>query len=213
MLAAQGLDVAAAGAGLTAYNFGGVLGATACAGVIARFGSRWPQVVCALGATASAFALERAGLADPTVMTIWLGLHGFFVNAVQSTLYAVAAFAYPTGIRATGTASALAFGRLGAVLSAFVGGGCDLGRRPRRLSRRAGSRDARCRHRPHDHAPAHPAARRRRRVAPVGRRPATRMAAMCRKETMLLASIPLVDVVHNGTGDGCASTERRSLSP
>jgi AAHS family 4-hydroxybenzoate transporter-like MFS transporter len=121
MLAAQGLDVAAAGAGLTAYNFGGVVGAMACAGVIARFGSRWPQVLCALGATASAFALERVGLADPTVMALWLGLHGFFVNAVQSTLYAVAAFAYPTGIRATGTAAALAFGRLGAVLSAFVG--------------------------------------------------------------------------------------------
>ena len=54
-------------------------------------------------------------------MVFWLGLHGLFVNAVQSTLYAVAAFTYPTDIRATGTAAALSFGRLGAVLSAFLG--------------------------------------------------------------------------------------------
>lgn len=121
MLAAQGLDVATAASGLTAYNFGGVLGALGCAAVIARFGSRWPQVVCALGATATALALGWFGLGDATAMVFWLGLHGFFVNAVQSTLYAVAAFAYPTSIRATGTATALAFGRLGAVLSAFVG--------------------------------------------------------------------------------------------
>ena len=121
MLAAQGLDVAAAGSGLTAYNFGGVVGALGCAAVIARFGSRWPQILCALGATGSALALERFGLGDPATMVFWLGLHGFFVNAVQSTLYAVAAAAYPTAIRATGTATALAFGRLGAVLSAFVG--------------------------------------------------------------------------------------------
>ena len=121
MLAAQGLDVAAAGAGLTAYNFGGVIGALACAAGIARFGSRLPQVICALGATASALGLEWSGLGNQTVMIVWLGLHGFFVNAVQSTLYAVAAFAYPTNIRATGTATALAVGRLGAVLSAFLG--------------------------------------------------------------------------------------------
>ena len=55
------------------------------------------------------------------MLIVGLGLHGFFVNAVQSTLYAVAAYVYPTAIRATGTAFALSFGRLGAVLSAVVG--------------------------------------------------------------------------------------------
>ncbi|MCS6474434.1 MFS transporter, partial [Burkholderia thailandensis] len=48
-------------------------------------------------------------------------LHGLFVNAVQSTMYALCAYIYPTAVRATGTASALAFGRLGAILSAFAG--------------------------------------------------------------------------------------------
>jgi AAHS family 4-hydroxybenzoate transporter-like MFS transporter len=121
MLAAQGLDVSTAGAGLTAYNFGGVIGALVCATAITRFGSRWPQILCALGATASALALEWAGLGNTGVMVFWLGLHGLFVNAVQSTLYAVAAHTYPTNIRATGTATAIGFGRLGAVLSSFVG--------------------------------------------------------------------------------------------
>ena len=62
MLAAQGLDVATAGSGLTAYNFGGIFGALTCAAAIARFGSRWPQVICALGAVASAFALAATGV-------------------------------------------------------------------------------------------------------------------------------------------------------
>ena len=41
--------------------------------------------------------------------------------AVQATLYAVCAYAYPTNVRATGTATALGFGRLGAILSSFAG--------------------------------------------------------------------------------------------
>ena len=36
-------------------------------------------------------------------------------------MYALCAYVYPTAVRATGTASALAFGRLGAILSAFAG--------------------------------------------------------------------------------------------
>jgi AAHS family 4-hydroxybenzoate transporter-like MFS transporter len=55
------------------------------------------------------------------LLIVGLGLHGLFVNAVQSTMYALCAFVYPTGVRATGTASALAFGRIGAILSAFAG--------------------------------------------------------------------------------------------
>ena len=55
------------------------------------------------------------------VLIAGFGLQGFFANAVQSTMYAVCAYVYPTTVRATGIASALAFGRLGAILSAFIG--------------------------------------------------------------------------------------------
>lgn len=121
MLTAEGLDVSAAGAGLTAYNLGGVFGALLCALAITRFGSRGPLVACAAGGAASAFFLRHVDVSHTAILVTGLALHGFFVNAVQSTMYAVCAYVYPTRIRATGTASALAFGRIGAIVSAFAG--------------------------------------------------------------------------------------------
>jgi AAHS family 4-hydroxybenzoate transporter-like MFS transporter len=43
------------------------------------------------------------------------------VNAVQTTLYALATHMYPTSIRSTGVAFALAVGRCGAIVSAYLG--------------------------------------------------------------------------------------------
>jgi AAHS family 4-hydroxybenzoate transporter-like MFS transporter len=122
MLQAEGLPLSVAGGGLTAYNMGGVLGALVCAVAMARWGSFWPLLLCCAGGAASAFALLAVDIQQNTSLLIFgFGVHGLFVNAVQSTLYALCAFIYPTSVRATGTASALAFGRLGAILSAFVG--------------------------------------------------------------------------------------------
>ncbi|MBV9531810.1 MAG: MFS transporter [Bradyrhizobium sp.] len=122
MLASEGLDVAVAASGLTAYNMGGVVGALCCAVAIARFGSRWPLLLCCVGGAASALVLEQFGARDHMALLIaGLGVHGLFVNAVQSTMFALCAHVYPTAVRATGTASALAFGRFGAILSAFAG--------------------------------------------------------------------------------------------
>jgi AAHS family 4-hydroxybenzoate transporter-like MFS transporter len=122
MLASEGLDVAVAASGLTAYNMGGVFGALFCAVAIARFGSRWPLLACCAGGAVSALFLQQFGARDHTSLFIaGLGVHGLFVNAVQSTMFALCAYVYPTAVRATGTASALAFGRFGAILSAFAG--------------------------------------------------------------------------------------------
>jgi len=122
MLVAEGLNVTVASSGLTAYNFGGVIGALCCAVAIARFGSRWPLLVCCAGAAGSAFFLQQFSVRDHAqLLIVGFGVHGLFVNAVQSTMYALCAYVYTTQVRATGTASALAFGRLGAILSAFVG--------------------------------------------------------------------------------------------
>ncbi len=122
MLAASGLSVSVAGTGLTAYNLGGVIGALLCAWTIAHAGSRWPLVLCSIGGAASAVWLMGVDASRHTGwLIVGLGLHGLFVNAVQSTMYALCAYIYPTAVRATGTASALAFGRLGAILSAFAG--------------------------------------------------------------------------------------------
>jgi MFS transporter, AAHS family, 4-hydroxybenzoate transporter len=122
MLVSEGLNVSIASSGLTAYNLGGVIGALCCAVAIARFGSRWPLLVCCAGAAGSAFFLQQFNVRDHAELLIFgFGVHGMFVNAVQSTMYALCAYVYPTTVRATGTASALAFGRLGAILSAFAG--------------------------------------------------------------------------------------------
>lgn len=122
MLQAEGLPLSVAGGGLTAYNLGGVIGALACAVAMARWGSFWPLLICCAGGAVSAFVLLSVDINQQASLLIFgFGVHGLFVNAVQSTLYALCAFIYPTGVRATGTASALAFGRLGAILSAFAG--------------------------------------------------------------------------------------------
>ncbi|WP_043459141.1 MFS transporter [Azohydromonas australica] len=122
MLSAEGLPTQVAGAGLTAWNLGGVIGGLVCAMVIARFGSRWPMALAAAGAAAMAFLLKGVDVGQNTQWLIFgLGVVGMFVNAVQCTLYALCAYIYPTNIRATGTAGGLSFGRLGAILSAFVG--------------------------------------------------------------------------------------------
>lgn len=122
MLTTEGLSPALATSGLTAYNLGGVIGALVCAVVIGRWGSRWPMVVCGVGAAATAFAMLGVNTAASPALLIWgFGIHGLFTNAVQSTMFAVCAFIYPTSVRARGTACGLVFGRLGAILSAFAG--------------------------------------------------------------------------------------------
>ncbi len=122
MLTAEGLPVSMASSGLTAYNLGGVIGALSFAWLISRFGSRWPLMIAAAGAAVSALALKGINFHDNAAMVmVGLGIHGLFVNSVQAPMYALCAHVYTTRIRATGTAAALSFGRLGAILSSFVG--------------------------------------------------------------------------------------------
>ncbi len=122
MLTTEGLSPALAGMGLTAYNFGGVIGAVLCALAMNRFGSRWPMTIWAAMSAITAFALKSVSVtADPQTFLLGLGVHGLFITALQCALYALCAHVYPTAIRATGTAAALSFGRLGAILSSFVG--------------------------------------------------------------------------------------------
>jgi AAHS family 4-hydroxybenzoate transporter-like MFS transporter len=122
MLANEGLSASVAGSGLTAYNLGGVCGALLCAVAITRYGSRWPLALCCAGGAASAFILQGVNPTENTNLLIFgLGVHGLFVTTVQCIMYSLCAHVYPTNIRATGTAATLAFGRLGAILSAFAG--------------------------------------------------------------------------------------------
>ena len=121
MLASEQLNIAIQTGGLTAYNLGGVLGALLCAVAITRLGSRVPIALACAGGALSAFILQNTPTGDTTLLILGLGLHGLFVNGAQSTMFVLCAHVYPTNVRATGTAAAMAFGRLGAILSAYAG--------------------------------------------------------------------------------------------
>lgn len=122
MLANEGIPVAIASQGLTAYNLGGVIGALLCAVFITRFGSRWPMVIACLAAALSAFAMAEMNVAGNVGLLIFgFGVHGMFVNAAQVSLYALCAYVFQTHVRATGTATALAVGRGGGIVSSFTG--------------------------------------------------------------------------------------------
>jgi MFS transporter, AAHS family, 4-hydroxybenzoate transporter len=122
MLVSAGLPSKVASAGLTTYNMGGVVGAVICALMIGRLGSRWPMLVCCAGGVVSVLLLSQVHLRDhTTALLVGLTVYGLFSNAVQAPMFALAAYVYPTSIRATGVACAVAVGRLGAVVSAFAG--------------------------------------------------------------------------------------------
>lgn len=122
MLTTEGLSPALSGMGLTAYNCGGILGAVLCAAAINRFGSRRPMVFWAAMSAVTALGLKVINITASPESFLWgLGFHGLFATALQCAMFALCAHMYPTEIRTTGAATAMAFGRTGAFLSAFAG--------------------------------------------------------------------------------------------
>jgi AAHS family 4-hydroxybenzoate transporter-like MFS transporter len=122
LLVSSGLKPTDASIALTLYNAGGVLGALLCAWAISRFGSRWPLIISCAAAAIAAFFVSQLRLDRHAFLLLTgIALHGLFVNAVQSTMFALCAHVYPTAIRARGAAWAVAFGRLGAILSGAAG--------------------------------------------------------------------------------------------
>ena len=123
LLVGAGFDVGTASYGLTAFNLGGVVGAILGAVVIMRLGSRLTMLVMAAGAIAGAavLAFMPIGTQSAGAVLVMLAWTGGLINAVQTTMYALAAHVYPTAVRATGVGTAVAFGRIGGVLSPSVG--------------------------------------------------------------------------------------------
>lgn len=125
MLSTLGAGPVAASKGLAVYNLGGVVGSILLGMWINRIGSRIPITLACLGSILSALWLALHLVTPPAgtpLLTFQLGLHGFWTNAVQTAIYALSAHLYPTRFRSRGVAAASAFGRAGAVASAFLGG-------------------------------------------------------------------------------------------
>jgi len=115
---------AAATSGLQWVNIGGVIGAILGALAIQRIGSRTTMLGMCAAAVVCSIIMSGMRL-DPmdtfALMAMFL-LTGGLLNAVQTTMYALAAHVYPTEIRSTGVGTAVAFGRIGNVLAVYVGG-------------------------------------------------------------------------------------------
>jgi MFS transporter, AAHS family, 4-hydroxybenzoate transporter len=123
LLNGAGFDVRVASSGLTAFNLGGVLGAILGAVIIGRLGSRITMLAMTAGAVAGAALLAAVsiGAQSAFAVLVMLAWTGGLINAVQTTMFALAAHVYPTGIRATGVGTAVAFGRIGGVVAPYAG--------------------------------------------------------------------------------------------
>ena len=108
---------------LSLFNFGGVGGAIVGALVIQRVGSR--PALLTISALAVACALLMSAM--PLTPRAWLSVmvmfavSGALLNAVQATMYALAAHVFPTAIRGTGVGVTVAVGRIGNVAASYVG--------------------------------------------------------------------------------------------
>ena len=124
IISGAGLATSVASTGLTAFNLGGVVGALVGGRLLTRFGSRVMMVGMASAAVVCALIMSRMTIAaDSAVLPIliMLTLTGGLINAVQTTMFALAAHVYPTAIRAGGVGTVAAFGRLGAILVGYAG--------------------------------------------------------------------------------------------
>jgi AAHS family 4-hydroxybenzoate transporter-like MFS transporter len=124
LLSGAGFSPSTANTGITAFNLGGVGGALLGGVAIARVGSRVSMLSMAGGAVLSAIVLSRMSIAPATgtvAIIAWLTLLGALINGVQTTMYALAAHVYPGPVRATGVGAAVAFGRIGAILTGYAG--------------------------------------------------------------------------------------------
>lgn len=128
VLTSVGLDIATAVRAGFVFNLAGVFGSLGNAWIIARFGSRWPLGLMAVLAIAALLFLARLPLGEagsagslPALMA-GVAIAGLTITAVQIGMYAVCAHIYPTACRSSGVGWALGFGRLGGILSSFVGG-------------------------------------------------------------------------------------------
>ena len=123
MLTGVGFTQPAASRALLWSNLGGVTGAIVGALMIQRLGSRLTMLGMSAGAIVC--SLIMAGLPldpnDTLLLMVMFALTGGLLNAVQTTMYTLAANVYPTDIRSTGVGTAVAVGRIGNVLAVYVG--------------------------------------------------------------------------------------------
>jgi benzoate transport len=117
----MGIDASAASGVISWANVGGALGGAAFGLATMRIGLK-PLTITVLVLSAIGVALFGQSAADVQSLSMLAALAGFFGNAGVSALYSIAAYAFPTHVRATGTGFVIGVGRGGAVLSPMLAG-------------------------------------------------------------------------------------------
>jgi AAHS family 4-hydroxybenzoate transporter-like MFS transporter len=123
ILSEAGFSLRQSSLGLFTYNCGGILGAILGALIVRHSSSRVVIYFCIGGVMVALFAgagprFTVTNVAFPVAVLFILGA---FVIAASSSIFAIASNAYPTALRSMGIGSAVAFGRLGAIGSSFMG--------------------------------------------------------------------------------------------
>jgi AAHS family 4-hydroxybenzoate transporter-like MFS transporter len=112
------------GSSLFWFNVGGVVAALSGAACFNRFGSKMALIVMAGGAVLASLWISIIPL-DPTqsatTLLVAIALQGGLINGVQTVMYTLAAFVYPTEMRSAGIGWAVGVGRLGSIISPLVG--------------------------------------------------------------------------------------------
>jgi AAHS family 4-hydroxybenzoate transporter-like MFS transporter len=124
VLAGAGFDASVASNGITAFNLGGVAGALASGAIMSRIGSRAAMLTMNAGAILGALVLSAMTIsveAPLAPIMVMLTITGGLINAIQTTMYALAANVYPGAVRASGVGAATAVGRTGAIVSGYAG--------------------------------------------------------------------------------------------
>jgi MFS transporter, AAHS family, 4-hydroxybenzoate transporter len=104
----------------TVFNLGSFVGIMTQGYLSSRFGLRRTIFGFLAG---TAFLMVIFGFFKGSALVLWLfGLIGFGVQGGFVGLYAVAARFYPTEIRSTGVGFAMSAGRIGGIVSPFLGG-------------------------------------------------------------------------------------------
>ncbi len=117
----MGIDASAASGVISWANIGGALGGAAFGLATLRIGLK-PLTMAVLVLAAIGVALFGRSEANIESLSMMAALAGFFGNAGVSAMYSIAAYAFPTHVRATGTGFVIGVGRGGAVLSPMIAG-------------------------------------------------------------------------------------------
>lgn len=117
----MGIPASAASGVLTWANVGGALGGAAFGLLTMKFGVK-PLTIGILLITVVGVALFGRSAPEVTQLSYLAAFAGFFGNAGVSGLYTIAAYVFPTHVRATGTGFVIGMGRFGAIIAPVLAG-------------------------------------------------------------------------------------------